>query len=142
MRISSPQMLVCTQSQVNFHLPRKKNCIFFQSQFLMRSKFEVVAKCEMNITLRTIYSILSDVEELHLWHVAKCTAHPYFERIPDDEVLAEDPAVKAMLELTEEGIKVARLGGKKYFAVFRRRLESELPITQFNLLWEAEVQKD
>ena len=81
---------------------------------------------------------LIDVEELHKWHVAKCTAHPYFERIPDEEVLAEDPAVNAMLELTEEGIKVARLGGKKYFAVFRRREEVELPPPQLSLLWATE----
>lgn len=50
----------------------------------------------------------------------------------------QDPAVRAMLELTEEGIKVARLGGKKYFAVFRRRLESELPSPSINLLWDCE----
>ena len=42
-----------------------------------------------------------------------------------------------MLELTEEGIKVARLGGKKYFAVFRRREELELPLPQLSLLWET-----
>ena len=28
-----------------------------------------------------------DVEELHQWHVAKCTAHPSFERLPDEDVL-------------------------------------------------------
>ena len=80
----------------------------------------------------------TDVEELHKWHVAKCTAHPYFERIPDAECLAEDPAVNAMLEKTEEGIKVARLGGNKYFAVFRRREEFELPPPQLSLLWSTE----
>ena len=29
--------------------------------------------------------IYIDVEELHQWHVDKCTAHPYFERVPDEE---------------------------------------------------------
>lgn len=67
-----------------------------------------------------LYTV-TDVEDLHKWHVEKCEAHPYFERLNDEEVLANDPAVKAMIEMTEEGIKVARLGGKKYFAVFRRR---------------------
>lgn len=81
---------------------------------------------------------MTDVEELHKWHVAKCTAHPYFERIPDDEALANDPAVSAMLVQTEEGIKVARLGGNKYFAVFRRRTEEELPPPQLSLLWTEE----
>ena len=80
--------------------------------------------------------LMTDVEELHKWHVAKCTAHPYFERIPDEECLASDPSVNAMLVQTEEGIKVARLGGNKYFAVFRRQ-EDELPKPQLSLLWES-----
>ena len=91
-----------------------------------------------NSTFSYKLSWTTDVEELHKWHVAKCTAHPYFERIPDAECLAEDPAVNAMLEKTEEGIKVARLGGNKYFAVFRRREESELPPPQLSLLWSTE----
>jgi hypothetical protein len=41
-----------------------------------------------------------------------------------------------MLAVTEEGIKVARLGGNKYFAVFRRRTEAELPPPQLSLLWD------
>ena len=62
----------------------------------------------------------SDVEELHKWHVEKCEAHPCFRRVPDSEVLASDPAVRTMLEDTEESKKVARLGGNKHFAVFER----------------------
>lgn len=31
----------------------------------------------------------------------------------------KDPAVQAMTEVTEEGKKVARMGGDKYWAVFR-----------------------
>ena len=31
----------------------------------------------------------------------------------------KDPAVQAMTEVTEEGKKVARMGGEKYWAVFR-----------------------
>ena len=46
--------------------------------------------------------------------------------------------MNAMLEKTEEGIKVARLGGNKYFAVFRRREEFELPPPQLSLLWSTE----
>lgn len=44
-----------------------------------------------------------------------------------------------MLEKTEEGIKVARIGGKKYFAVFRRREEFELPPPQLSLLWKIDT---
>ena len=69
-----------------------------------------------------------DVEELHQWHVAKATAHPYFERLTDEQ-LKDDPAVTAMCEDTEESKKVSRIGGRKYHAVFRRRHESELPVS-------------
>lgn len=31
--------------------------------------------------------LITDVEELHEWHLAKCEAHPYFQRIPDEEVM-------------------------------------------------------
>ena len=68
------------------------------------------------------------MEELHLWHVEKCTAHPSFQRITDEEKLKlTDPCVGAMLEETEEGKKVARMNGKKYFAVFQRIEDSEHP---------------
>ena len=71
---------------------------------------------------------ITDVEELHLWHVAKCTAHSLFERITDEEeLLRTDPCVMAIINETEEGKKVSRMNGKKYFAVFRRRRDDELP---------------
>ncbi|KDO20496.1 hypothetical protein SPRG_14014 [Saprolegnia parasitica CBS 223.65] len=72
-----------------------------------------------------LYTI-TDVEDLHNWHVAKCDAHPCFERIIDDAVLEADPCVKAMTEETEEGKKVARSGGKKYIAVYRRRTNADV----------------
>jgi hypothetical protein len=46
--------------------------------------------------------------------------------LDNEELLKNDPAVTAILEETEESKKVARLGGKKYFAVYRRRDDSEL----------------
>ena len=73
-----------------------------------------------------LYTI-TDVKDLHDWHVDKCSNHPYFERIPNEEVLRDDPAVRAMIEKTEEGIKVERNKGEKHFAVFRRREKHELP---------------
>jgi tRNA (guanine-N7-)-methyltransferase len=66
-----------------------------------------------------LYTI-TDVEDLYNWHVAKCDSHPCFERITNEATLAADPCVKAMTEETEEGKKVARSGGKKYIAVYRR----------------------
>ncbi|KAI9905810.1 hypothetical protein PsorP6_013970 [Peronosclerospora sorghi] len=71
-----------------------------------------------------LYTI-TDVEELHEWHVEKCSSHPCFTRIPDSELDA-DPCVKAMMEETEEGKKVARGGGKKYVAVFRRKANEDI----------------
>mmetsp|Transcript_6044 Transcript_6044/g.14644 ORF Transcript_6044/g.14644 Transcript_6044/m.14644 type:complete len:312 (-) Transcript_6044:89-1024(-) len=66
-----------------------------------------------------VYTI-TDVKELHEWHVAKCDSHPLFERIPEEE-LAKDPCVSAMITETEEGKKVARNKGSKYYAVYKYR---------------------
>jgi len=74
-----------------------------------------------------LYTI-TDVEDLHNWHVEKCSAHPAFRRLDDDAVLAADPAVAAMLEETEESKKVARMGGRKHFAVFERLPDAALPV--------------
>lgn len=73
-----------------------------------------------------LYTI-TDVEDLHNWHVEKCDGHPLFERLDDDEVLNDDPAVRAIMEETEEGKKVARNGGSKFYAVYRRIREDEFP---------------
>lgn len=62
---------------------------------------------------------ITDVLELHEWHVAQCEAHPLFRRVPDTET-QDDPCVTAMIEETEEGKKVERNGGSKYHAVFER----------------------
>lgn len=62
---------------------------------------------------------ITDVKELHEWHVEKCNGHPMFARVPDTEA-EEDPCVQAMKVETEEGKKVARNGGDKYYAVYRR----------------------
>jgi tRNA (guanine-N7-)-methyltransferase len=64
------------------------------------------------------------VEELYKWHVEKCDAHPHFRRI-DEAELANDPAVAAMTYETEESKKVARIGGKKYIAVYERLVDAE-----------------
>jgi len=62
---------------------------------------------------------ITDVEDLHQWHMAKCKAHPLFREIPPDQ-LSDDPCVAAMINETEEGKKVERSGAKKYYAVFQR----------------------
>ena len=68
---------------------------------------------------------ITDVEELHNWHMDKCRSHPLFRELSDEEISA-DPCVKAMKNETEEGKKVERAGAKKYSAVFER-LNNDIP---------------
>jgi tRNA (guanine-N7-)-methyltransferase len=80
-----------------------------------------------------LYTI-TDVKELHDWHVAKCNAHPMFEQLTVhdsnesefEKDAINDPCIHAMYTETEEGKKVARNGGKKYFAVYRRIGDDEI----------------
>lgn len=68
-----------------------------------------------------VYTV-TDVEDLHLWMVKYLDEFPLFERI-EDETLRETGnggVVDAVLNGTEEGKKVERNGGKKYFAAFVR----------------------
>ncbi|GAX25064.1 tRNA (guanine-N7-)-methyltransferase [Fistulifera solaris] len=76
-------------------------------------------------TIGRLYCI-TDVEELHQWHVAKCDAHPLFRRLTVKEE-ANDPCIEAMIHETEEGKKVARQGGKKYHAVYERIPDADAP---------------
>jgi tRNA (guanine-N7-)-methyltransferase len=73
-----------------------------------------------------LYTV-TDVEELHKWHVDKCDHHRAFRRLPDEEVLLHDPCVRAILEDTEEGKKVARNKGSKYFAIYERVDDDKQP---------------
>lgn len=62
---------------------------------------------------------ITDVEELHQWHVDKCDSHPLFRRLTAEE-MTSDPCVEAMKNETEEGKKVSRAGAAKYYAVYER----------------------
>jgi tRNA (guanine-N(7)-)-methyltransferase len=75
---------------------------------------------------------ITDVAELHEWHVRKCDAHPLLERIHDTNRLNEDSCVQAMRTATEEGQKVQRNGGQKYYAVYQRLVQ---PKTKQDLSW-------
>jgi len=65
-----------------------------------------------------LYTI-TDVEDLFNWNVEHLKEHPLFEPVSEDEVNA-DPCVNVMRQDTEEGKKVERNQGKKWWAVFRR----------------------
>jgi hypothetical protein len=49
----------------------------------------------------------------------------------------EDVCVRIMQEETEEGKKVARLGGRKHFAVFRRLHDDEIQLNMVLNLWDS-----
>lgn len=67
-----------------------------------------------------VYTV-TDVRDLHEWMVKHLTAFPLFRRIPDDDpMLKEDPCVDAVMYSTEEGRKVERNAGDKFFAAFVR----------------------
>jgi tRNA (guanine-N7-)-methyltransferase len=68
-----------------------------------------------------VYTV-TDVEDLHRWMVKHLEDFPLFERI-SEETLREGGkggVVDAVLNGTEEGQKVTRNGGSKYFAAFVR----------------------
>ena len=62
---------------------------------------------------------ITDVKELHEWHLDKCDAHPMFRKLSESE-MKDDPCVEAMRTVTEEGKKVERAGTTKYYAVYER----------------------
>jgi len=62
---------------------------------------------------------ITDVEDLHEWHVEKCNAHPLFQRLSTED-MSKDECVHAMNYDTEESKKVDRAGSAKYYAVFER----------------------
>lgn len=73
---------------------------------------------------------ITDVQELHAWHLAKCNAHPLFRKLSEED-MKKDPCVEAMKEETEEAKKVERQGGdnkkgEKYYAVYERILDEDV----------------
>lgn len=71
---------------------------------------------------------ITDVRELHDWHVTACDAHPRVLVSTDNgDTTAEkdDPCVDAMKFKTKEGQKVDRNGGSKYYAVYERIADSK-----------------
>jgi tRNA (guanine-N7-)-methyltransferase len=85
---------------------------------------------------------ITDVKELHDWHVKHCDAHPLFQRIVvDDEGVGEtnssaseiDACIQVMRTATEESKKVERNKGQKYYAVYKRIANHDAaPVTARN----------
>ena len=76
-----------------------------------------------------LYTI-TDVPEVHKWHVEKCSTHGCFEALTDAEMEA-DPCVSMMCTVTEEGKKVARQERKAEWAVFRRKKDEDVQFSAF-----------
>lgn len=68
-----------------------------------------------------VYTI-TDVKDLHEWMKAHLTAFPLFESVDEETLRSEGkgPILDAVYTSTEEGKKVARNGGEKWLACFRR----------------------
>lgn len=62
---------------------------------------------------------ITDVEDLHNWHMEKCRAHPLFRELSKEE-MEKDACVDAMKCETEEGKKVMRAEAQMFYAVFER----------------------
>lgn len=68
-----------------------------------------------------VYTV-TDVEDLHQWMVKHLEDFPLFERIEEEKLVEMGKAniIDAVKNGTEEGMKVERNGGTKYFAAFVR----------------------
>jgi tRNA (guanine-N7-)-methyltransferase len=67
-----------------------------------------------------LYTV-TDVIDLHEWHVRHIEEHPLFERLRAEEETPEhDPVVAAITRRTDESVKVAKVQGDVFVAVFRR----------------------
>merc|ERR1712029_460703 len=65
---------------------------------------------------------ITDVKDLHDWHVEKCGSHPLLVGLSKDE-MDSDPCVTLMKTTTEEGKKVKRegkFGHEMYYQVYKR----------------------
>lgn len=65
---------------------------------------------------------ITDVKDLHEWHVEKCDGHPSLVRLTEEE-MEDDPCVGLMKSTTEEGSKVKRVGKfghDMYYQVYKR----------------------
>lgn len=119
----------CMKFMPNFFAPGQLTKMFFlfpDPHFKQRKhKARIISStllAEYAYVLRPgdgILYTITDVLALHKWMKGHLDAFPLFERIPDEQ-LKDDPCVKAIYDATEEGQKVARNKGQKYFAAYRR----------------------
>ncbi|CDS00088.1 probable TRM8-part of complex required for 7-methylguanosine modification [Sporisorium scitamineum] len=74
-----------------------------------------------------IVYIITDVKDLYDWMDRHLGQHPLFKRLQKDQGrLKDDPCVEAVYTATEEGKKVERNRGDKWFSAFERLPDPEV----------------
>lgn len=74
---------------------------------------------------------------LVLFGVRVCRVELTVPRSCHPQIMASDLGAQAMVNVTEEGMKVARNHGSKYYAVYRRVADDELPTPALAQLAES-----
>jgi len=136
LRVQNPgqyENIACIRGNAMKHLPN----FFFKGQlqklfFLFpdphfkkkKNKWRIISP-----TLLAIYAYIlavggkvytiTDVHELHVWMKDHFNNHQLFRELEPKEY-EDDPAVEKVYSSTEEGKKVTRNNGAKYFAMFER----------------------
>merc|ERR1711971_380429 len=83
---------------------------------------------------------ITDVKDLHDWHVEKCGAHPSLVELTETE-MNEDPCVELMKTTTEEGSKVNRIGTfghDMYYKVYQRIKDDVGSVSAENFFQEGQ----
>lgn len=130
---SDYQNVACIRANAMKHMPNffrkgqlRKAFILFPDPHFKRQKLKwrvvsplLLAEYAYVLGVNALVYTITDVRDVHDWMVKCFQDHPLFERVSEDE-LVDDPCYKAIFVTTEEGMKVARNGGLKLPAVFRR----------------------
>ncbi|XP_065072268.1 tRNA (guanine-N(7)-)-methyltransferase B-like [Rhopilema esculentum] len=127
------QNVACIRGNAMKHLPNffhkgqlKKMFFLFPDPHFKKkkNKWRIISPSLLAIYAYTldigakVYTI-TDVEELHIWMKEHFNDHPLFRELEKEEY-KDDPVVDKVYNSTEEGKKVARNKGNKYFAMFER----------------------
>ena len=83
---------------------------------------------------------ITDVKDLHDWHIEKCSSHPLLVECTNEE-MEKDPCVELMKTVTEEGKKVereGRFGYDKYYMVYKRVENDDGGVTAENFFEDGQ----
>ena len=92
--------------------PTVKSNAFLKALDELRSKDSILEEKGYD------YGLITDVEELHNWHVEVIKQNPCFRRMSEEEI-KDDEFIKDMKN-TDEARKVMKKRGNMYIAVYER----------------------